>query len=167
MEKQLLLKRIQYSIPSTSVALAGNIRSHSVPEHLPLMKVQIDFEKGELELEGDWYFMMFANTYHDESWLQFHRDRVLVKTDIYPAISIDLNDPESDGLIFPLEGTLNDGSCLSGCSGLLVLENAGISNGFISNQWNISFYLYDSQFDDGEIKFQLPVYISAVNKNYN
>ena len=99
MEKQLLLKRIQYSIPSTSVALAGNIRSHSVPEHLPLMKVQIDFEKGELELEGDWYFMMFANTYHDESWLQFHRDRVLVKTDIYPAISIDLNDIWKKSLI--------------------------------------------------------------------
>lgn len=167
MEKQLLLKRIQYSIPSTSLAWAGNIRDHLVTEQLPLMRVQIDFEKGELELEGDWYFLMMANAYLDESWLPFHRDRVLVKTAVYPAFSIDLNDPESDGLIFPLEGTLQDGSCLSGCSGLLVLESTRITNGVVRNQWNITCYLYDSHFDEGEIKFQMPLYISEGNKNYN
>lgn len=167
MEKQLPLKRIQYSIPSFSLALAGNIRSHLVTEQLPLMKIQIDFEKGELQMEGDWYFLMKANAYHNESLLTFHRNRVLVKTSVYPALSIDLNDPESDGLIFPLEGTIQDGSCLNGCSGLLVLESTGISNGVIRKQWNITCYLYDSHFDESEIKFQLPVYIGQGNKNYN
>ena len=167
MEKQLLLKRIQYSIPSSSLTLAGNTRSHLVNEQLPLMKVQIDFEKGALQLEGDWYFLMVANAYHDESWLTFHRDRVLVKTAIYPAFSIDLNDSACDGLIFPLEGTLEDGSSLSDYSGLLVLESTRISDGVIRNQWNITCYLYDSHFDESEIKFQFPVYIGEGNKNYN
>jgi hypothetical protein len=158
MKGQLLLKQIEYFIPASSLAMAGLNENHIAAEHLPLMKVNIDFENGVFRLEGDWQFMMASNKYNEASSFSYHRERVKIETAVYPAFAINLNDPYCDGLVLPLEGSIKDGNYLGSCSGLLVIDNVRRSNGLISNQWNISFYLYDLQFEYCEIKFIIPVY---------
>lgn len=166
--KQLLhLKQFDYSITVSSMALAKVKDTHRVAEHLSLMKVNIDFENGILKLEGDWNFMMASNTHNESSWLTCYRERVKIETTIYSDTKINLHDPYCDGLVFPLEGSIKDSKCLGSCAGLLVIDNIRGSNGLIGNQWNISFYLYDAQFADYEIKFKLPVYKMEINADLN
>ncbi|MEP7374273.1 MAG: hypothetical protein ABI675_12835 [Chitinophagaceae bacterium] len=167
MKKSSLLKQFNYSIPSSALVLTGMKQNHIAAEHLPLMNVAIDFENGILKLEGDWPFMIASNKHNEASWFGHHRERVKIETTIYPAFAIDLNDPESDGLVFPLEGNIKDGNQPGSCSGLLVIDNVRRNNGLIGNHWNISFYLYDAQFDDCEIKFKLPLYQTLFNENNN
>jgi len=81
--------------------------------------------------------------------------------DIYPACAINLNDTESEGLVFPLEGRINDGHFSSSCTGLLVVDR------IIGGQWTISIYLYDARFDDCEIKFKFPLYQTFINEKTN
>ena len=161
------LKQFNYSIPSSALALAGRKQNYIVAEHLPLMKVAIDFENGVLKLEGDWQFMMASNKHNEASWFGHHRERVVIEATIYPAVTIDLTDPECDGLVFPLEGNIKDRNHPGSCSGLLVMDNVRGNNGLMGNHWNISLYLYDAQFDDCEIKFKLPFYQSLINENNN
>ena len=167
MKKPILLKQFRYVIPTSVFALARVKKNHFVAEHIPLMKVVIDFENGDLKMEGDWHFMMTSNKHNEANWIDYHKERVQIETAIYSSLVINLNDPENDGLVFPLEGHIRDGNSLGSCSGLLVLDNARGRNGLISDQWNISVYLYDLQFNDCEIKFKLPVYTTTDNKNSN
>jgi hypothetical protein len=160
MKKPVLLKQFEYSILPSVFALAGAKKKCTVAEHLPLMKVAIDFENGNLKLEGDWHFMMVSNKHNEPNWYNYHKGRVQIETAIYDSFTINLADPGNDGLVFPLDGTIKEGGFLGSCSGLLVLDNVRGLNGLISDQWNISFYLYDLQFNDCEIKFKLPVYIA-------
>ena len=82
---------------------------------------------------------------------------------VYPALAINLNDPYSDGLVLLLKGSIKANTCFSVCSGLLLIDKGYGSNDPINDQWNISFYLYDVQFDNCEIKFKLPVYGRKTN----
>jgi hypothetical protein len=158
MEKQILLKEFQYSIPPSSLVKAALKKNPLAVEHLSLMHVNIDFENGRLQLEGDWKFMMASNKYNEGLEANCSRQRVKIEMFIYPATVINLNDPFSDGLIFPLEGIVKDGNCKSSCSGMVILDNIFSNDGSISNRWNISFYIYDLEFDCYEIKFKLPYY---------
>ena len=165
MKKQNLLKHFSYSIPASALLFAGFKGDHIPPEHLPLMKVAIDFENGILRLEGDWRFMMASNRHNEASWFTYHRERVKIETALYPAFAINLDDPGSDGLLFLLEGSIKENSSRSGCSGLLVTDKSrgSRSNGAFSDQWNISLYLYHTQIDNCEIKFKLPFYAGRIN----
>lgn len=167
MKRPILLKQFRYSIPPSVFALTRVKKSHFVAEHIPLMKVVIDFENGDLKMQGDWHFMMTSNKHNEATWFDYHKERVQIEAAIYASVAINLNDPENDGLVFPLEGRIRDGKYVGSCSGLLVLDNARGWNGLISDQWNISIYLYDLQFNDCEIKFKLPVYTTTGNKNSN
>lgn len=169
MKQPILLNKYKYTIPVSALALAEvNHKSTKVfARHLPLMKVLIDFEKGSLKLEGDWQFMLSANKHNQPGWFRYYRERVFIDTVICPAGAINLNDHCSDGLLFPLEGTVADGTCTSSCSGLLVIDNERDSKGGISNNWNISFYLYDLQFEECEINFKLPLYIDNTDEPEN
>ena len=168
MGKQILLKQFEYAIPASALALAGIKGKHIVAEHLALMKVNIDFENGTLALEGDWQFLMASNKHNEASWFRHRRERVKIETSLYPAFAINLNDEESDGLMCPLQGSIKDGNCIAECSGLLIVDNVRTHSGFLSNQWNISFYIYDMLFDKCEIRFTLPVFfIQGINSNFN
>ncbi|MBC7937462.1 MAG: hypothetical protein H7Y86_19115 [Rhizobacter sp.] len=156
MKKQILLKQFEYAIPVSALAITG-IRAKHIAGHLPLMKVNIDFENGSLAVEGDWQFMMAANQHNEASWFRHHRGRVKIETALYAACAVNLDDEESDGLFCPLQGSIKDGDCIGACSGLLIVDNVRTNNGLTGNQWNISFYIYDV-FDNYEIKFKLPVY---------
>ena len=167
MKKPVLLKRFEYSILPSVVALAGVNKNYIVAEHLPLMKVTIDFENGKLNLEGDWHFMMASNTHSEPNWCDYHKGRVQIETGLTDSFTINLIDPRNDGFMFPMEGSIKDGNYLGSCSGLLVLDNVRALNGLISDHWNISFYLYDLQFNDCEIRFKLPIFITEADGNKN
>lgn len=167
MKQPVLLKQFEYTIPASALALAVVNKNHIVAEHLPLMKVTIDFENGVLKLQGDWQFMMAANKHNEASCSRYHRERVNIEASVYPELIINLSDPSSDGLVLPVEGSIKDGNFLSSCSGLIVIDNVRGFNELISSQWSISFYLYDLQFDECEIKFKLPLYQTSCNENNN
>jgi hypothetical protein len=167
MKKPILLKQFKYSIPPCVNTIAGIKKNHIVAEHLPLMKVVIDFENGNLKLQGDWHFMMASNKYNEVGCSNNHKERVQIEATIQASSPINLNNPQNDGLVFPMDGTIKDGNSLGSCSGLVVLDNVRGLNGLISDQWNISFYLYDQQFNDCEIKFKLPIFITSDSENKN
>jgi hypothetical protein len=166
MKKPILLKQFEYAIIPSAIALTGS-KKNTVAEHLPLMKVVIDFQHGNLKLEGDRYFMMSSNKYNEADSFDYHMERVEIETAICASSAIDMDDSGSDGLIFPLNGSIKDENSLFSCSGLLELDNVRGINGLISDQWNISLYLYDLQFYGCEIKFKLPVFMASSNKNNN
>lgn len=165
--KQQLLRKFQYTIPSSAVTIAAGKENYFVAEHLPLLKVSINFEEGVLQLEGDWNFMMNANKHNDGKWFSYHRERVKVKMSINPATPVNLNDPFADGLIIPMEGSIKDEICFSACTGLLVIDHVSGKNDEYINQWDLSFYIYDNQFDGSEIRFKLPIQLSLYNENNN
>ena len=167
MKKPMLLKQFRYSIPPSVFALMGIKKDHIVAEHLPLMKLLIDFENGTLKLEGDWHFLMASNKYNDARCFNNHRERVQLDTTIPASSPINLSDPENNCLVFPLDGTIKEGDYLTACSGLLILDSVPGFHKRTGSQWTISFYLYDLQFDNCEIKFKLPVYTTSSDKNSN
>jgi hypothetical protein len=142
-------------------------KNHIVAEHLPLMKVVIDFENGNLKLEGDWLFLMASNKYNEVRCSHNHRERVQIEATIYASAPINLDDTENNALVFPLEGTIKDADYLTACSGLLILDSVPGFHKSTGSQWNTSFYLYDLQFDNCEIKFKLPIYTTICDKNSN
>ena len=166
MEKQILLKHLNTQF-GLGLALAGIKGKHIVTEHLALMKVNIDFENGTLALEGDWQFLMASNKHNEAVWFSHHRERVKIETSLYSGFAVDLNDEDSDGLMYALKGSIKDGNCIAECTGLLIVDNVRTHYGFISNQWNISFYIYDTVFDECEIRFKLPLYIPGINSIFN
>jgi len=106
MKEPMFLKRFGYTIPSSVVALMAIKKNHMVAEHLPLMKVVIDFENGNLKLEGDWLFLMASNKYNEVRCSYHHRERVQIEATIYASAPINLDDTENNALVFPLEGTI-------------------------------------------------------------
>lgn len=168
MQQPILLKRFEYSIPPSAFAIAGLNQKHESATHLPLLTVHIDFEHGKLFVGGDWHFMVNSNSNNNRKWLNYHARRVVFETEISPVMAINLSDPKCDGLIFPIEGYLKDGLSAVNVSGLLIVENKRTKSGNMSNCWNISFYIYDYQFDVCEVKFKLPLYVNiAVQANSN
>lgn len=167
MKSALFLKQFEYAIPPSALALVSLKDNHIVAQFLQLMHVVFDFEDGIMKLEGNWQFMMSSNKHNEANWFTCHRDRVKIEAAIFPALPINLCDPASDGLVLPIEGNINDGESIGACSGLIVIDNVRGKDGLCSNQWNISFYIYDLQFDYCEISFRIPVYQSEINELNN
>lgn len=158
MKEQSMLRQLQYKSTTNTLATAENKTAHITGGHLPLVKVSIDFEEGKLFLKGDWQYIVAANKHNANSWYMYHREQVTINATIFEARPINLNHAENDGLMFPLEGSIKDGSCIGNCSGLLVVDNVRNRNGQLGKQWNVTFYLYDTLYNNCEITFKLPVY---------
>ncbi|MEO6232523.1 MAG: hypothetical protein ABJB11_22215 [Ferruginibacter sp.] len=157
MNNQTRLNHFSYSIPASTLAVAEIKGNGTVAEHLPIVKVLINFVDGKLNLEGDWRYMVAVNKHNENRGINYHRERVKIEMDIEPIETVDLNEQTSDGLLFLLKGTVLDNNYNSTCTGFLVIENVRNSKQ-ISNHWDISFYIYDTQFYDCEITFKLPLY---------
>ena len=96
--------------------------------------VDVDFEKKCLRLVGE---------------------GLKVNATIYSGSGVELSDELKDGLVFSLEGILEDGKTINTCSGLLVLHHALAREGQGGKAWNLSVYLYDDHDDEREIRFNL------------
>jgi len=159
MKQQEILRQFAYSIPASAYILSELKLNELKAEHLPLLNVFIDFENGNLKLEGDWLYMMASNKLNKETCYTYHKERVKIKSAIFPALAINLDDPNNEGLAFAIDGKITDSESSSACSGLMVIDNIRGSDGQPIGYWNISIYLYDIQLVDCEIKFKLPVYL--------
>jgi hypothetical protein len=107
---------------------------------------EIDFEKGNLAIEGE---------------------GIKVKTAIYPGFSVDLSDKTNDDLVFSLQGIMEDGKTINSCSGLLVLYCATKKQVRADMDWRVVVYIYDDCDGDREIKLNLTMSLLAGNPELN
>jgi hypothetical protein len=167
MENSNRLRRFQYSVSSSALAVLEENLPEQHSDRRPLLNVVIDFEKGDLSLDGCYAFIMAFN---QQDRLQRRRpkaERLKIHAALHPACSLDLHDPLSNGTVCTLKGIISDEHCRSLCSGLLVIDTMGEKLGLYQEQWNIKFFLYDIQFDNCELQFKLPLFLHAFNDNDN
>ena len=168
MEQKNLLGLFEYALmPASSHVAIAESANYCVPMHLPLLHVCIDFDKGELFLEGDWPFLVASNRHSSSSWLAYHAGTVSVQATIKPAGNIDLDDDLNDGLIFPVEGIISDRNNINLCSGMIILDKIRSNKKNSHHGWDISLYLYDLQVENCEIKYRLPVYTNKETEKLN
>jgi hypothetical protein len=169
MKPEIFLRQYEYSIfPSMFVMASMDAKQHHhFPGNKPLAEVKLDFEKGTFLLEADWQFIIASNNHAEQSWYGCHKERIKVEASICPSQVINLADECNDGFVFALDGSLIDGDNISFCSGLLVLDNIKMKNGTMTNEWSLTFYIYDALNDDCEIRLKLPLHIVTTKGTLN
>lgn len=108
--------------------------------------IDIDFEAKNLALEGE---------------------GIKVRTSIYPGFGVDLSDNTGDGLVFSLEGILEDNKTINSCSGLLVLYSTMERKDQNTRDWRLALYLYDDYNSSREIKLNLAMWPFAEKPELN
>lgn len=163
MNQPQILRKFEYSIPLSSYSLTGykSKGSKVYHDHFSLLNLVIDFEEGEMLLEGDWQYMLYANPHRTVSTTASHRGNVVIKAAISADMPLSLSDADTGGFVFPVEGNIKDEFGISACTGMLVFENTSIGQGLQLNRSYISIYLYDWQHEGSEIMFRLPVYVAS------
>jgi hypothetical protein len=164
MKAPVLLKTFNHAVFASAV-LTGSAPENSFQPSL--LTADINFEEGSFRLEGDWHFMMVSNKHAQPGWFNCHTERINIEASIYPGSSIDLSDDDNDGAVFILEGNIKDSNNFTACSGLLVLDKLTEQHNHAGATWNISFYLYDSNNDDCEIAFKIPVAVCPADTRLN
>jgi hypothetical protein len=161
MEHQQLLRSFEYSIlhsedvsPRKSFFRRDKDRASA---STPLVTVRIDFEHGNFFLEGSWKFMMASNKNVRQSRAARKRERVRVKSALYPSLPLDLADENNENFFFTLDGVIQDDAMLSSCSGMLIVQQIRYTDGGLTGEWMLTFYLYDVTENGCEIKFNLPM----------
>jgi hypothetical protein len=168
MNPSFLLKEFEYSVPVSALSLERKKPDDGQADQVPLLRLNIDFEKAILKLEADWQFLVSINQYYDEKWLGYHQQRIKLDMDIYPPMHIpDLSLGESDGLIMTLDGIMKDGMNVNTCSGLIVLDKMGGTKTETTERWILSIYLYDFESEAFEVRLRLPVIVDKYNGAYN
>lgn len=177
MTASFLLKQFAYTIPVSSLSLKQHPPKGSsaqvtpaslVSEQVPLLNLRINFEQSTFELEANWQYLVSRNLEEQSEWNNYHSERIKFDMDIFPlSLLPDLHLPETDGLVLPLEGDLEDGKTSGSCSGLMVFENLSDKSGALSEDWIISIYLYDFGVQGFEVKLKLPILIDRHNGLYN
>jgi len=164
MKAPVLLKTFNHAVFPAAV-IAGNELTDS--SQASLLTANINFEQGIFRLEGDWHFMMTSNKHVQPEWFNYHTERVDIEANIYPGLTIDLSDDDSDGAVFVLEGNIKDNGNLATCSGLMVLDKMTGNDETMADTWNISLYIYESNNGDCEIAFKIPVTVYPLNQWMN
>ena len=168
MKTTTLLQRFEFAImPAASLVSLYENENYPVSDHLPLMRVNIDFAKGRLLLDGEWQFLVSANIRARSGWFSYHKGRVTVDVSLFHSSVIDLSDPFSNGIVLTADGLINDGSSINSCSGMVVLDKLTTPKKSGYHGWDVTFYLYVYQEDKCEIKFKLPLYLNPVNEINN
>jgi hypothetical protein len=164
MKKELILRKYDYIMPASSFTFASlDLRPDKTFTDHPV-KLEIDFEKGYVNLQGNLRFMIAVNDHNEVVYTADNRERVKIETTIFQSQPVDLNDYRNDGLVLLLISNKENFS--DQYSGLLVFDNIRGANGLISNQWTVSIYLY-SESDAYEIKFKLPLFTSVFSNCNN
>jgi len=150
MTPQSPLQKLTYMVPSSN-------------RHLPLLNLTIDFEKGTLNLDGDWEYIMHLNGHSTQDWFVKSRERVQIAMNIRGLLQLDLAEIDEDGLVLPLGGILTDHFGAGNCSGMLVIDAVGMNSVAVNNDYDISIFLYDQQQGNLEFKVTVPLFTGATN----
>lgn len=138
----------------------------STQKHLPLAQLTLDFENGSLLLKGDMEYLMALNSspFH----LQDAGKRLIIEADIHPNKILDLATLDNQGAILSLTGIINDGSLITNCSGVLILQKRDqIMGSQLHGIWLMSLVLYEGMDATQEIRFDFPICTIQECINYN
>ncbi len=166
---QSLLHQFDYSIPASSETYAGPLKGcgKNLAGHLPLLKMKINFSTGTMSIEADWRFIAREELLHNSGLFTNYRERIMIQGIINSSIEINLAENNCDGLLFPIEGKLNDGSIICTCTGLIILEAARNNNFKSFTKWMLNIYLYDALVENFEIKLKLPLFYASASSHNN
>lgn len=159
MKQMLPLRTIEYNVPlpaksTRHVGAEGEI-GHEQPTSL--LNAHIDFQSGQLKLDGNWKFIMSSNSQAEKKWFTLHREWVHLNATIYPGQAVDLADAKA-GAAFAVEGFLSDGDTEAEYTGLLLLDPAKVNKVPGLQCWKLSLYLYNTESDECEIKLSWVFY---------
>ncbi|HXB29581.1 MAG TPA: hypothetical protein VNW49_07170 [Puia sp.] len=169
MKQPVYLKSFEYSIPVSE----KGFHHRNIPYRdylkmrLPLVKVNIDFVNKRLFLEGNG---VLANTLSSKTELtgfDFEKERIKVNAKIYCGLDINLSGSSNEGLVFLLEGVMDDGYSKNPCSGLIVIDARSNRYESEGKEWELRVYLYDSNNDDREVKIDMMMYSISPNAELN
>jgi hypothetical protein len=164
-----LLKRFEYSIPGSN----ENVKDKGTPGrqwmemNLPLVKVNIDFERRDFSLEGSSLVTMTSVRNSQRMKSTFDSGRIKVKASFYSCFNVDLSDLANNGLVFPLKGIIQDSKNISSCSGLLALDRSTGKNWLNGKEWCLTIYLQDDFNVERAIELRLTMYSLPGSKLLN
>jgi hypothetical protein len=164
-----LLKRFEYSVPGsdTATSVTDSRDIHPIEMNSPLLKVNIDFEKRSLSVEGNGQTLIGSAGKPKRIRSASDKERVIVKASIYPGLTVDLSAFTGNELVFSLEGILDNGESIHSCSGLLVLDSATERQLSGGREWHLTLYIYDDYNDEQEIKLKLMMCSLSENAQLN
>jgi hypothetical protein len=167
MKQPIYLKNFEYSIPSSEKDFnpSGNLYRDYLQMHLPLVKVNIDFVNKYLFLEGNGIQAKTLSSKTELTRFDFERERIKVNANIYCGLDINLSGSSNEGLVFLLEGIIDDGESTNPCTGLLVIDHRESSHESGGNEWDLRVCLYDN--DEKEIKLELVLCSLSQNAELN
>jgi hypothetical protein len=163
MKQRNLLHKFDYKT-CDSVQVIDNRNLKKAEDQLPFLEVKVDMEAGRLSMQADSQFIFQNADYTKKRYVPAQKTQVHIQMDILPSAVVDLNDCSNDGRIFSLEGSIIDPFLLNSCVGVLILRNKwhGL---WYSDLWVLEFYIYDNSTYYGEIKFDLPLYLTKAWKD--
>jgi hypothetical protein len=167
MKQPVYLKSFEYAIPApVKESNEGTgLRPDYFEMHLPLMKLNIDFENEYLFLEGNGIQIKTLSSKTELARFDFEKERIKVNANICCGSDINLYGSSNGGLVYLLEGIIDDGESKNACSGLLVIERRPNSRESGRNAWDLKVSLYDN--DEKEIKLELVMSSLTQNAELN
>jgi hypothetical protein len=169
MKQSVYLKSFEYSIPTSEKDFngRGNLYGDFLEMHLPLVKVNIDFVNKCLFLEGNRIQAKTLSSKTELTKFDFEKERIKVNAKIYCGLNINLSRSSNEGLVFLLDGIIDDGESKNPCSGLLVIDSRTNRYESGGKEWDLRVYLYDTYNDDREIKLDLMMCSLSQNAELN
>src|SRR5260221_11237317 len=123
MKQPVYLKSFEYSIPASEKDFSqpDKLYGDYFEMRLPIVKLNIDFVNKYLILEGNGIQAKTLSSNKELTRFDFERERIKVNANIYCGLDINLSGSSNDGLVFLLEGMVDDGERNCPCSGLLLM----------------------------------------------
>jgi hypothetical protein len=164
MQQSNLLNKFDYKSyhPVQVIGNAGLKLNTENP--LPFLEAKVDLAAGKLSLQADSRFIFRSAENRKRKQPTVQADQVYIQMDIQPTAIIDLNDHSNNGRMFSLEGIITDASLVDSCIGAIILKTKSPKQQD-SNHWLLEIYVYDNAAYYGEIKFDLPLYLTKEWKN--
>ena len=165
MKQPQYLKSFEYSIPVSEKGFhhRSNPCRDYLKMRLPLVKVNIDFVNKHLFLEGNGVLAKTLSSKTELTGFDFEKERIKVIAKIYCGLDINLSGSSNEGLVFLLEGVMDDGKSKNPCSGLIVIDSRSGKSETDQKEWELRVYLYDSNNDDREVKIDMMMYSLSPN----
>jgi hypothetical protein len=169
MKQPVYLKSFEYSIPASEKDFhdGGNPNKDFMKMHLPLVKVNIDFENKYLFLESNGMEGKSLSSKTELSRFAFEKERIKVNAHIYCGLDINLSGSSNEEMVFLLEGIVDDGESENPCSGLIVIDGRTNMHESGGKEWDLRISLYDNNNDEREIKLDLMMYSRSQNAALN
>jgi hypothetical protein len=102
MKQPVYLKSFEYSMPASEKGFhqLGNLRRDYLKMHLPLVKINIDFENKYLLLESNGFTATSSSKKIERTRFAFEKERIKVNAHIYCGLDINLSGSSGYELVY-------------------------------------------------------------------